>query len=273
MEEQTEYRTYTCNLRAEQVRMLKSLPNASKFIRESIDKALKIKVKKPKSPKKKELTTIDKRIVRYIIGREQGICDSSVMGGYPEFKEPHRFIGKPVNWPMQKSSLLSFVEEEEIHEYIKTCSQEKIDEIFEEAISRWLSKYPIEWRVQITPEWTLGQVMLELEKQNVEEITVAEVAAIMGVSYNVAYNKAMPLLMAEGITFICKRKGTLQFFTLENLGGSTAKNYDKILNEAIWELHLRKFNSTQISKQLNAYPAIIRKRLAQLKEKKRQLIT
>ena len=265
MEEQTEYRTYTCNLRAEQVRMLKSLPNASKFIREAIDKALKIEVEKPKSPEKRELTTIDKRIVRYIIGREQGLCDSAVAGGYPEFKEPYRFIEKPEGWPMQKSSLLSFVKDEEKHEYIKTCSQEKIDEIFEEAIHRWLSKYPEEWRVQITPKWTLGQVMRQLKE--LEEVTVAEIAAIMGVSYNVAYNKAMPLLMAEGITFIRKRKGTLRFFTLENLGGSTAKNYDRILNEAIWELHLRKFNATQISKQLNAYPAIIRKRLEQLKKK------
>ena len=74
--------------------------------------------------------------------------------------------------------------------------------LYKEAEIRWLNRYPEKWRIQITPGWTLGGLMYELKRWGKEETTVTEVASILGVTYQFAYNKARPLLKGEDIYFV-----------------------------------------------------------------------
>lgn len=272
MNEEIEYKTCNLNLRRDQVKYLKTLPNASEFVRNAIDKAVSKKVgkKKPKSQIKKKFTVVEEQIIEWLIKREDDSHDSIVKAGYDEFDKPYRYRTKPnVSWPIKKWRLLDLLKEDnktKEYKFIKKSSDKTIEKLFEEASRQWISKYPENWKVQITPKWTLGDLMFELHRRRLTEVTVHEVAAIMGVNYYCVYNKVRPLLMAEDIDFVRKPMRLAQYFTLENLEGYTAKNFDKMLNKAIWELHCKKLNSTQISKQLGVYPAFIRKRIGRLEK-------
>jgi len=210
MTEKAEYKTYTVNLRMDQIKYLRSLPNASEFLRSLIDDVIGKKAPAEKPKPKTELTPMEKKLIASLIEIEDQRSDSFFEAGYFEGKKPHRYVGSS-HFKTGRRSFREWLKEnkktEEL-EFLRSFPtdesefQQKMQHLYKEAEIRWLNQYPEKWRIQITSDWTLGELMYELERWGKEETTVIEVASILGVTYQFAYNKARPLLEAEDIHFV-----------------------------------------------------------------------
>jgi len=267
------------NLRRDQVKHLKTLSNASEFVRNAIDKVIS---KKPKESElkpqvKKEFSAIEKRLIKWLIDMKDRFYHSCSTAGYREFGKPFRYITKP-NWPEKNELLTSLTKDmksKEYNEYVKTCSKEELQEVFDEATRRWLANYPEHWLKHITPKWTLGDIMFELKGWDQMEVTMHEVAAIMGVNYQAVFNKIRPLLEAEGVTFVRKQmehRKLIQAFDLNylkklGLEEKRLKRYSEDFDKLAWELSQQGSNATKIARLLGVYPAFVRKRIVAFRKK------
>jgi len=77
-----------------------------------------------------------------------------------------------------------------------------------EATRQWVGQYPEEYRTEITDEYTLGELIERLERYKLQEFTVSDIARILNLTYQQAYNKVKPKLERAGFAFVRSKKKT-----------------------------------------------------------------
>lgn len=224
MSEKPVYKTYTVNLRLDQIEYLKTLSNASEFLRGLIDEAMRKETPaekvEEKAETKRELSRIEQQLVQSLLDHREHIFDKEL-----EWKDrlrdrrPYRYKKAyfEIHFPLieeepfirylkekNQRDLLAYIEKIMAESENETEFRETLKPVYDEATKIWLDRYPEKWRTKITKEYTLGDLIEEIG--DTRETTVHEVAGILGLTYQQVYNRIRPILESERYRFV-RRKG------------------------------------------------------------------